>query len=75
MDWNALSWLIIPLALVVCCGMMMWMMMMMGPRTPPRDSAPTGTEKDPNLCVPGKEETAKIVKDLLKGTGLPAATG
>jgi hypothetical protein len=34
-----------------------------------------GTEKDPNLCVPGKEETANIVKDLLKGTGLPAATG
>jgi sulfite reductase (NADPH) flavoprotein alpha-component len=33
-----------------------------------------GTEKDPNLCVPGKEETAKIVKDLLKGTGLPAAS-
>jgi hypothetical protein len=23
--------------------------------------------------VPGKEETAKVVKDLLKGTGLPAA--
>ena len=34
-----------------------------------------GKEKDPNLCVPGKEETAKIVKDLLKGTGLPAAAG
>ena len=34
-----------------------------------------GTEKDPNLCVPGKEETAKVVKDLLKGTGLPAASG
>jgi sulfite reductase (NADPH) flavoprotein alpha-component len=34
-----------------------------------------GTEKDPNLCVPGKEETAKIVKDLLKGSGLPAASG
>jgi hypothetical protein len=32
-----------------------------------------GTEKDPNLCVPGKEETAKVVHDLLKGTGLPAA--
>jgi hypothetical protein len=35
----------------------------------------SGKEKDPNLCVPGKEETAKIVKDLLKGTGLPAAAG
>src|SRR5512135_3918022 len=35
----------------------------------------SGKEKDPNLCVPGKEETAKIVKDLLKGTGLPAASG
>ncbi|MGH9366693.1 MAG: (Fe-S)-binding protein [Thermoanaerobaculia bacterium] len=34
-----------------------------------------GTERDPNLCVPGKEETLKIVKDLLKGTGLPAASG
>ena len=34
-----------------------------------------GTEKDPNLCVPGKEETARVVKDLLKGTGLPAAAG
>lgn len=34
-----------------------------------------GTEKDPNLCVPGKEETLKVVKDLLKGTGLPAAAG
>jgi putative Fe-S cluster protein len=34
-----------------------------------------GSEKDPNLCVPGKEETAKLVKDLLKGTGLPAASG
>jgi hypothetical protein len=34
-----------------------------------------GTEKDPNLCVPGKEETATVVKDLLKGTGLPAASG
>ncbi len=33
-----------------------------------------GTEKDPNLCVPGKEETAKVVHDLLKGTGLPAAS-
>ena len=33
-----------------------------------------GKEKDPNLCVPGKEETAKVVKDLLKGTGLPAAS-
>jgi len=33
-----------------------------------------GTEKDPNLCVPGKEETANLVKDLLKGTGLPAAS-
>lgn len=33
-----------------------------------------GTERDPNLCVPGKEETAKVVKDLLKGTGLPAAS-
>jgi hypothetical protein len=32
-----------------------------------------GTEKDPNLCVPGKEETARVVKDLLKGTGLPAS--
>ena len=32
-----------------------------------------GSEKDPNLCVPGKEETAKVVKDLLKGTGLPAS--
>jgi hypothetical protein len=32
-----------------------------------------GKEKDPNLCVPGKEETLKVVKDLLKGTGLPAA--
>ena len=32
-----------------------------------------GTEKDPNLCVPGKEETLKMLKDLLKGTGLPAA--
>ena len=35
----------------------------------------SGKEKDPNLCVPGKEETAQIVKDLLKGTGLPAASG
>jgi hypothetical protein len=35
----------------------------------------SGKEKDPNLCVPGKEETLKAVKDLLKGTGLPAATG
>lgn len=34
-----------------------------------------GKEKDPNLCVPGKEETLKVVKDLLKGTGLPAAAG
>ena len=34
-----------------------------------------GTEKDPNLCVPGTEETARVVKDLLKGTGLPAAAG
>jgi sulfite reductase (NADPH) flavoprotein alpha-component len=34
-----------------------------------------GTEKDPNLCVPGKEETALVIKDLLKGTGLPAASG
>src|SRR3984893_15611692 len=34
-----------------------------------------GSEKDPNLCVPGKEETARVVKDLLKGPGLPAATG
>ena len=34
-----------------------------------------GKEKDPNLCVPGKEETAQVVKDLLKGTGLPAASG
>lgn len=34
-----------------------------------------GSEKDPNLCVPGMEETAKLVKDLLKGTGLPAASG
>jgi hypothetical protein len=33
-----------------------------------------GTEKDPNLCVPGKEETANLVRDLLKGTGLPAAS-
>ncbi len=33
-----------------------------------------GTETDPNLCVPGKEETAKVVHDLLKGTGLPAAS-
>lgn len=32
-----------------------------------------GSEKDPNLCVPGKEETAKVVQDLLTGTGLPAA--
>src|SRR5471032_1779669 len=32
-----------------------------------------GTEKDPNLCVPGKEETMRVIKDLLKGTGLPAA--
>jgi hypothetical protein len=32
-----------------------------------------GKEKDPNLCVPGKEETAAIVKDLLKGSGVPAA--
>lgn len=32
-----------------------------------------GSEKDPNLCVPGKEETAIVVHDLLKGTGLPAA--
>jgi len=31
-----------------------------------------GTEKDPNLCVPGKEETAVIVKDLLKAAGLPS---
>jgi hypothetical protein len=35
----------------------------------------TGKEKDPNLCVPGKEETAVVVKNLLKGTGLPAASG
>jgi hypothetical protein len=34
-----------------------------------------GKEKDPNLCVPGKEETARVVHDLLKGTGLPAAQG
>ena len=34
----------------------------------------SGKEKDPNLCVPGKEETAKVVKDLLRGTGLPAAS-
>lgn len=33
-----------------------------------------GKERDPNLCVPGKEETAKVVQDLLRGTGLPAAT-
>jgi len=33
-----------------------------------------GKEKDPNLCVPGKEETARVVKDLLKGTSLPAAS-
>jgi hypothetical protein len=33
-----------------------------------------GKEKDPNLCVPGKEETARVVHDLLKGTGLPAAS-
>jgi putative Fe-S cluster protein len=33
-----------------------------------------GSEKDPNLCVPGKDETAAVVKDLLKGTGLPAAS-
>ena len=33
----------------------------------------SGKEKDPNLCVPGKEETLKVVKELLKGTGLPAA--
>ena len=32
-----------------------------------------GSEKDPNLCVPGKEETARVVKGLLKGTGLPAS--
>jgi len=30
----------------------------------------SGKEKDPNLCVPGMEETAKIVKDLLKAGGL-----
>ncbi len=34
----------------------------------------SGKEKDPNLCVPGKEETALVIKNLLKGTGLPAAT-
>src|SRR5262244_2032804 len=34
----------------------------------------SGKEKDPNLCVPGKEETAKVVKDLLKGIGDPAAS-
>jgi Putative Fe-S cluster len=34
-----------------------------------------GKENDPNLCVPGKDETLKVVKDLLKGTGLPAAAG
>jgi sulfite reductase (NADPH) flavoprotein alpha-component len=33
----------------------------------------SGNEKDPNLRVPGKEETARVVKDLLKGTGLPAS--
>jgi len=33
-----------------------------------------GTEKDPNLCVPGKDETARVVHDLLKGTNLPAAS-
>lgn len=33
-----------------------------------------GSEKDPNLCVPGKDETLNVVKDLLKGTGLPAAS-
>ena len=38
-----------------------------------RRRSPRGKEKDPNLCVPGKEETAKVVHDLLKGTGLPAA--
>ncbi|HEY7369144.1 MAG TPA: (Fe-S)-binding protein [Thermoanaerobaculia bacterium] len=35
----------------------------------------SGKEKDPNLCVPGKEETLAVVKQLLKGTGLPAAGG
>jgi sulfite reductase (NADPH) flavoprotein alpha-component len=34
----------------------------------------SGKEKDPNLCVPGKDETLKVVKELLKGTGLPAAS-
>ena len=28
-----------------------------------------GTEKDSNLCVPGKEETAIVLKDLLKAAG------
>ena len=28
-----------------------------------------GTEKDSNLCVPGKEETAVVLKDLLKAAG------
>ena len=33
----------------------------------------SGKEKDPNLCVPGKEETANLLKTLLKGAGLPTA--
>jgi sulfite reductase (NADPH) flavoprotein alpha-component len=28
-----------------------------------------GTEKDSNLCVPGKEETATVLKDLLRAAG------
>jgi sulfite reductase (NADPH) flavoprotein alpha-component len=29
----------------------------------------TGKEKDSNLCVTGKEETASVLKDLLKSAG------
>jgi Putative Fe-S cluster len=29
----------------------------------------TGKEKDSNLCVPGKEETASLLKELLKTSG------
>jgi sulfite reductase (NADPH) flavoprotein alpha-component len=31
-----------------------------------------GTEKDSNLCVPGKEPTAILLKELLKAAGKSA---
>ena len=43
-------------------------------RATPRRSPPAPRRTRTSAC-PGKEETAKVVKDLLKGTGLPAASG